>query len=100
MLIHLIGFIAALISFTMFVPQAISTWKARNNPTALLGISLGTQFMIVANAILWACYGVLTEAFWTAAPGIVNLPLALYTIISIYTARKHLKANPEQPVLV
>ena len=82
-----IGFLAAVISFVMFVPQARLTWQARGNPEALKAVSLGTQWFILCNATLWGFYAVLTSAFWTGAPGLVNFPLAVFTIVAVRRAR-------------
>lgn len=86
-IIEAIGFLASAISFTIFLPQALRTWRVRNDPIALAGISTGTQLLILANATLWGVYAVLTGAFWVGAPGLLNAPLAAFTIFLIYRSR-------------
>lgn len=85
---NLLGLIASTISFVMWLPQARATWKHRNSPKELAGISLGTQFLVVVNATVWGIYAFITGAYWSGAPGAVNLPLALLTIVLIFRAKK------------
>lgn len=83
-----LGALASSISFALFLPQAMKTWRTRNNPAALSGVSVGTQVLLLANASLWGLYGWETGAFWVAAPGLVNAPLALLVIGLILRARR------------
>ena len=87
-LIHFIGFIGSSLSFILWIPQARLTWKNRKNPEKLSAVSVGTQWVVVANAITWGIYAVLTGAWWAGAPGVINLPLAVGTIFLISKARK------------
>lgn len=86
-LVEAIGFLAAIVSFVIFLPQALRTWRVRRDPIALAGISIGTQWLILCNATLWGAYAFLTEAFWVGAPGILNAPLAIFTIFLVLRAR-------------
>ena len=79
--VDIIGFTASVISFLLWLPQARQTWKNRSNAQALAGISLTTQALVVMNATLWGAYAVSTNAFWVGAPGIINAPLAVGTIV-------------------
>lgn len=88
MLEHLIGSAASVIAFALFLPQARATWRNRHNAAALRAVSLGTQWLVVTNALLWFAYGAVTQAFWIAAPGFVNLPLAMVSITLISRARR------------
>lgn len=90
-----IGLLASMMSFILFLPAAKKVWENRNDPHALKGASVGMNLLIVLNALLWALYGFLTHAFWVAAPGIVNLPLALF---SVYLILKGRKAKVKEPV--
>lgn len=85
---NLLGLIASTISFVMWLPQARSTWRHRNSPTELAGISMGTQLLVLVNATVWGIYAVITGAYWSGAPGLVNLPLALLNIYLITRARQ------------
>lgn len=85
--VHLIGFLASVVSFLVFIPQAAKVWTFRKSPHALLGVSVGSQVLILLNASLWGVYGFLTGAFWVAAPGIINAPLAVMSLVLIMRAR-------------
>lgn len=97
MLLNLLGLTASIISFVLWFPQAMQTWRVRNDPQAMAGISVGTQWLLVANAIIWASYAVLAHAWWSGVPSLVNLPLALGTLYLIYRTRRLLGVD-EDPV--
>ena len=82
-----IGIVASTIAFVMFVPQAVRVWKSRNEPHALVGISLSTQFLVLGNATIWGVYAFLLSEFWVGAPGIINAPLALAVIALVLRSR-------------
>lgn len=91
------GFLASLIAFILFLPQARRTWQVRSDAHALAGVSTGTQWLLLANAVLWGGYAVLAEAFWVGAPGLVNAPLAIATLLLISRGRtqaRNLDPNP------
>lgn len=88
----LLGLISAVISFALFLPQGKLVWVNRGNVTALKGISRGTQWMILGNAVSWGAYAVLTGAFWVGAPGLVNGPLAVMTLVLLHRIKS---AGPE-----
>lgn len=87
LLTHSVGFAASAIAFILWLPQARKVWSLRNDHLALRGIATGTQWLVVVNALLWFAYGYLESAFWIAAPGFINLPLALMTVYIIRRAR-------------
>lgn len=97
LLTEAIGFAASVIAFVLFVPQARHTWRVRNTPTAVAGVSAGTQWLLLCNAVLWGVYAVLTGAFWVGAPGLVNGPLAVVTLALIYRGRAIPEAPPAVP---
>lgn len=94
---HAVGLCASTIAFLLWLPQARLTWQLRHEPTKLAGISLGTQWLVILNATLWFAYGWLESAFWIAAPGFINLPLASATILMVYRARSR-PPPPKCPV--
>lgn len=93
-----IGALAAVISFVLWLPQAVTMWRNRNDPKALAGMSQGTLWLVVCNASLWFLYAYLTQAFWTGAPGLVNLPLAIFGLLLINRSKGQVpapvRANP------
>lgn len=88
MLTNTIGFLASCIAFIMFIPSAVTIYKNRHDAHALRGSSIGMNLLLVTNALLWGAYGFLSSAFWVAAPGLVNLPLAVFSIYAIVRSRQ------------
>ena len=86
-----LGMTASTIAFVMFVPQAFRVWRTRHDAHALVGLSLSTQFLILANATIWSVYAFTLGEFWVGAPGIVNAPLAVTVIV--LTVRSRLSAR-------
>lgn len=82
-----LGIVASVIAFVLWLPQAVKAWESRSDPHALAGVSLSTQVLVLANAVLWAGYGVETGALWVAAPGLVNAPLSLLVMGLIVRSR-------------
>lgn len=66
----------------------MTIYKNRHDAHALKGSSIGMNLLLVTNALLWGVYGVLSSAFWVAAPGLVNLPLAIFSIYAILCSRR------------
>lgn len=87
-MIDALGFAATVISFALWLPQALSTYRNRHDAQALSGLSVGTFVLVLVNATLWGLYAVLTGAFWAGAPGIVNFPLAAWTLWLIWRSRR------------
>lgn len=86
--LNLLGFAATGFSIFMWLPQARTTWKNRNDPARLAGISETSQWLLFAGYLVWGAYGILSESLWVAAPSAVTMPLALATIIMIHRGRR------------
>ncbi len=84
----MLGFIGSSLSFILWLPQAKLTWQNRHSAEKLAGISTGTQYVVLANATTWGIYAILTEAWWVGAPGLINFPLALGTILLVRKAQQ------------
>ncbi|WP_168627042.1 PQ-loop repeat-containing protein [Cryobacterium sp. BB307] len=87
-LLDLLGFTATAFSVCMWIPQARTTWKSRNDVTRLAGISQTSQWLMMIGYVLWGLFGVLSGSLWVAAPSAVIIPLALATIIIVRRARR------------
>ncbi|WP_421732711.1 hypothetical protein [Cellulomonas sp.] len=85
--VELVGFVASVLSLVLWWPQAVRVWRLRHDGSGLGGVSIPTQVLLLANAALWAVYAVLTGSFWVGAPGLVNAPLALSTIVLVRRSR-------------
>ncbi|WP_459790760.1 SemiSWEET family sugar transporter [Lactococcus garvieae] len=81
MIIMILGLFANATSFILWLPQARTTWKNKNNPEALQGISLGTQVIAGVNTSAWCIYGLLIHDIWLPLGTLIVLPLALWTIV-------------------
>src|SRR6476620_9462467 len=91
---ELLGFIASLISFVLWWPQAARVWRCRRRAEQLTGVSTSSQFLLLMNACLWGAYAVGTGSLWVGAPGLVNGPLAIITIVLLRHARRGLRLPP------
>lgn len=85
----IVGACGSMLAFLLFVPQARHTWVNRHRPERLEGIGVLGEVCVIANALVWGIYGVLTDAIWTGAPGLINAPLAASTIVLILRRRSH-----------
>lgn len=82
-----LGPLVAVIAFAVFIPQAITAWRWRNDPHALRGISLTTNAFIVNNSILWGLYAWELRELWVGAAGLINAPLAAMIIVLVIRSR-------------
>jgi uncharacterized protein with PQ loop repeat len=80
-MITILGILANLTSLVLWIPQAKTTYKNRDAPQALIGISTGTQILTALNTSFWCIYGLLIHDFWLPMGTIVVLPLAVGTLI-------------------
>lgn len=68
-MIDYIGFAAAIITTSSFIPQAIKTWKTKNTQ----GISLIMYIFFTFGVFLWLIYGI----------GVKDYPITLANGVSI-----------------
>lgn len=88
MIVNLLGGLANMTSLFLWFPQASMTWKYRNDPKALKGISIGTQILVMINTSSWCIYGILIQNLWLSVGTVVILPLAVFTIILFIKSNK------------
>ena len=72
-----IGYLAAALTTTAFVPQAWLTWKTRRAD----GISLGMYSIFTIGIALWLLYGLQTGAKPVIVSNIITLALASFILI-------------------
>lgn len=96
--VEYVGLLASAGSLTLWWPQAVRLWRRRHSPTALGGISITTQVVLLATESLWAAYAVLTASYWVGVPAMVNIPLALLAIRLLRRARRVVHAGEPGPV--
>lgn len=92
-LLNLIGFVATFSAFVIFLPQAVTAWKHRDDPKALQGISLGTQALVLASALLWVVYGVYMNAIWVAVHESLAIPTSIFIIYQVLKSRRALEPD-------
>ena len=67
-----LGYAAASLTTTAFLPQAWLTFRTRN----VSGISLGMYAVFTLGVLLWLAYGVMLKAWPLIAANLVTLVLA------------------------
>ena len=73
----MIGYIAACMTTSAFIPQAWMTWKRKHAE----GVSLGMYVILVSGIILWLAYGVLLHAWPIIIANAITLMLALFILM-------------------
>ena len=86
--IETLGFAASVVSFVLWWPQAMRVWQGRRSGAHLSGVSISSQALLLVNAALWGAYAIITGSLWVGAPGVVNGPLAIVTIVILHRARR------------
>lgn len=87
---EVVGMLASLSSFVIWVPQGRRVWRARHEPARLAGIAVSTQAISLAGNVLWSLYAIGIGSFWLGAPGIVNIPILTMTVVVL---RRHATAR-------
>ena len=88
---EVVGMLASLSSFVIWVPQGRRVWRARHEPAKLAGIAVSTQAISLVGNVLWSLYAIGLGSFWLGAPGIVNIPILTMTVVVL---RRHARAVP------
>ena len=70
--IELIGFIAAALTTSSFIPQAIKTFRSRDTQS----ISLGMYVIFTIGIACWLAYGVMLESWPMIIANLITLSLA------------------------
>jgi MtN3 and saliva related transmembrane protein len=76
-LIDLVGYCAATLTTSAFVPQAIHTFRTKD----VRGISLGMYSAFTAGVALWLVYGVLLSAWPIVVANAITLSLAISILV-------------------
>ena len=72
-----IGYLAATLTTTAFIPQALLTWRTRRAE----GVSLWMYSIFVTGVALWLAYGCLSNAWPVIVANALTLLLALFILI-------------------
>ena len=73
----LIGYVAACLTTSAFVPQAWLTWRRKRAE----GVSLFMYIIMVAGVAMWLTYGVLLHAWPIVIANVVTLLLAIFILL-------------------
>jgi uncharacterized protein with PQ loop repeat len=90
---EVIGMMASLTSFLIWLPQGARVWRHRRDPAQLHGIVLSTQVLSLTGNVLWGVYAVLIGSFWLGAPSLVNAPIAVATLVIVGRAGRAERAE-------
>lgn len=75
-IVTLIGALAAILSTTSFMPQAVKIIRTRDTSA----ISTGMYIVTVLGFVFWTTYGVLSKAWPVAASNSICLVLSLFIL--------------------
>ncbi|MAE42931.1 hypothetical protein CMO93_04110 [Candidatus Woesearchaeota archaeon] len=75
--IEIIGFVAAVLTTTAFVPQAVKSWKTKHTKD----VSLGWISILTAGIVLWLVYGILIASFPLIFANLLSFILVLIILI-------------------
>jgi MtN3 and saliva related transmembrane protein len=70
------GYVAAGLTTTAFVPQALQSWRTRRTEH----VSLGMYLIFTIGVALWLLYGVLAHAWPVVIANAVTLVLAVFIL--------------------
>ncbi|MFZ6760909.1 SemiSWEET transporter [Undibacterium sp. Ji50W] len=73
----LIGYLAAFLTTTAFVPQAWMTWRRKRAE----GVSLGMYIILVTGIMLWLIYGLMLHALPVIIANMITLVLASFILV-------------------
>ncbi|PXX41541.1 SemiSWEET transporter [Undibacterium pigrum] len=73
----MVGYIAACLTTTAFIPQAWLTWRRKRAE----GVSLGMYLILVSGVLMWLLYGLMLGALPVIIANIVTLVLASFILI-------------------
>jgi MtN3 and saliva related transmembrane protein len=72
----LLGYLAATLTTSAFIPQAWLTWKTRSAK----GVSLGMYSVFIAGVAMWLLYGLSLQAWPIVVANAITLTLASFIL--------------------
>ena len=85
-LIEVVGFIAAILTTTAFLPQALHSWKTRD----LSVISFNMYVTFTLGVTLWLIYGFLIKSMPVIAANVITLPT---TVMILFLKMKDMRSK-------
>tara|TARA_B110000238_G_scaffold26081_1_gene25373 strand:+ start:1698 stop:1967 length:270 start_codon:yes stop_codon:yes gene_type:complete len=86
---EIIGFIAAILTTSSFLPQLIKVWKTKSSK----GVSSLMYFVMLSGVILWGVYGYLIESKSVLIANIVAGLLQIVILILIFKNKNNESAT-------
>ena len=86
---EIIGFIAAILTTSSFLPQLIKVWKTKSSK----GVSILMYFVMLSGVILWGAYGYLIESKSVLIANIVAGLLQIVILILIFKNKNNESAT-------
>ena len=77
--VEIIGFVAALLTTSAFVPQVVKVWKSKSSK----GVSVSMYLVLLLGVFLWGVYGYLIESMSIMIANTVTGLLQLMILILI-----------------
>ncbi len=74
--LDLIGFVAAFLTTSAFIPQAWLTWKRKRAE----GVSLGMYCIMVSGVLCWLIYGFMLGAMPIILANLISLALSAFIL--------------------
>ena len=79
--VEIIGFVAALLTTSAFVPQVVKVWKSKSSK----GVSVSMYLILLLGVFLWGVYGYLIDSMSIMIANTVTGLLQLMILILILT---------------
>jgi len=72
----LVGYVAATLTTSAFIPQALMTWKNKRAE----GVSLSMYVILITGVILWLTYGIMLSAWPVIIANMITLFLTIFIL--------------------
>ena len=82
--VEIIGFVAALLTTSAFVPQVVKVWKSKSSK----GVSVSMYLVLLLGVFLWGVYGYLIDSTSIMIANTVTGLLQLMILILILMNKK------------
>ena len=73
----LVGYVAATLTTSAFIPQALMTWKNKRAE----GVSLSMYVILITGVILWLTYGIMLSAWPVIIANVITLFLTIFILL-------------------
>lgn len=77
---EIIGFLAAILTTSAFVPQVIKVWRSKSSK----GVSVTMYLVMLSGVILWGTYGYLIGSISVLAANVVTAFLQILILFLIF----------------